>query len=79
MSKQQVVVRPLDKSINPDDIVTDYGGLPLKRADVLALRDQCNRHLRMAPWKLAEFGNYVIAKQYPGMAKQITYHREDFE
>lgn len=71
--------KTLDSTINPEDIVTDYGGLPLRKDDVRALRDQCNRHLRMAPWKLAEFGNHVIAHKHPLMADQFSFRREDFE
>ena len=69
----------LNATIKQDDIVTDYGGLPLTKEAVRALRDRCNRHLKMAPWRLAEFGNYVVKTRHPHMADQINYRREDFE
>lgn len=76
---QVTTPRPLDPSINAEDIVTDYGGLPLTKEAVRALRDKCNKHLRMAPWRLAEYGNHIIETKHPHMAPQLKYHREDFE
>jgi hypothetical protein len=62
----------------PDDILTDYMGLPLSRQAARDLRDQANRYLKKSPTKIAEYANRVMAEKHPTQADKIFYTAEDF-
>lgn len=65
-------------STEPDDILVDYMGLPLKREQVLAIMEKAKKHLKKSPRKIAEYGNEVIRTRHPYMAKQVHFEAGDF-
>lgn len=63
----------------PEDILTDYMGLPLTKVQVRALLIKAQKHLEKDPEELAAYGNSVLKKKYPAMALKIELDAARFK
>jgi len=63
----------------PENLLVDYMGLPLRRADVLLILEKAERHLNTPPRELAEYANKVIKNKHSAMLGKIEFTAEDYE
>lgn len=64
--------------ISPDDLVTDYMGLPLRRVELVTLLDRIHRQMSLPAGEVAEYANRVIKDRHPSFEGQVSFTPEDF-
>lgn len=64
--------------ISPDDLVTDYMGLPLRRKELVALQDRINHQMALPAAEVAEYANATIKDRHPQFVGQVVFVPEDF-